>query len=540
MLVPHRTRRRTRDRPTPEQVAAQKADRDLVRIARGRGAVDVAIGETLLLLEETDGLIRLGFSRIVDYAREAAGLPARTAFFFASLARGLRERPFLRRAVLCGAVTPRKATAVMSLARGEAEEAWTLAAMRFTEAKLTGLVRSAGGEPGTEDFEVESIVLRMTPEQQDRLDLAIALAREILGHDAPRWKCEESIAQEALGVFGEWAPEEGAEEKRCGKSAEAWLRLCSSRSGEIRRQLEVVEEARAVAVSPGTSSELSPRALHKRMLRLMRARRRFDEPLGRMLAHFFEAGVWSALGYRSFAEYCRERLGVTERAVRQRIWLERKMCALPALRDALASGRLTYTKACAIAGEATPGDVEDRIEEAASTTWQQIDREATEREHRKNRAAGVRRLWGPKEAADTVLMAIAAVQSCFEEKGERISPGEALARMGDLFVEAWKETAKRMRMPRSRREVLMRHGGLCAWPACSRAAVHVHHIRYRSRGGTDDPENEAGLCFTHHQHGVHTGRLLIQGRAGELLRFRASDSDDVWVLVGDNDARRVG
>ena len=87
-----------------------------------------------------------------------------------------------------------------------------------------------------------------------------------------------------------------------------------------------------------------------------------------------------------------------------------KMCALPELRDALTAGRLTHSKALLVANHskallvakgATPHNVEERIEEAASTTWQQTEREnttTTAEEERQNRAAGIRRLWGPGPA----------------------------------------------------------------------------------------------------------------------------------------------
>jgi len=105
------------------------------------------------------------------------------------------------------------------------------------------------------------------------------------------------------------------------------------------------------------------------------------------------------LGYKSLEEYCRERLGLAARTVRERVWLERRMRALPALRAALASGRLTYSKALLLAQDATAEDVEARIEEACSTTWQQTERDTTEREERRNRAAGVRRVRKWREEA---------------------------------------------------------------------------------------------------------------------------------------------
>lgn len=68
----------------------------LVRVARGRGALDVAIGEGLASLATGDHALRLGCSGIGDYARERLGIAPRTAQAMARLARELRERPLLR------------------------------------------------------------------------------------------------------------------------------------------------------------------------------------------------------------------------------------------------------------------------------------------------------------------------------------------------------------------------------------------------------------------------------------------------------------
>jgi hypothetical protein len=51
----------------------RQADAALVRLARGGGAIDLAIGQALVALGEGDRLLELGFSRMVDYARESLG-----------------------------------------------------------------------------------------------------------------------------------------------------------------------------------------------------------------------------------------------------------------------------------------------------------------------------------------------------------------------------------------------------------------------------------------------------------------------------------
>jgi hypothetical protein len=98
-------------------------------------------------------------------------------------------------------------------------------------------------------------------------------------------------------------------------------------------------------------------------------------------------------------------------------------------------------------------------------------------------------------------------------------------------------------MSRFRKAALMRNGGLCAVPGCSRAAVHVHHLVFRSRGGKDEPWNGVALCAVHHLHGIHMGYLEVTGRAGERLHWKFATGEAVpteeWVTLGDDDVRRA-
>ena len=59
--------------------AAKLVDRLIVKVARGSGAISIAIGECLDCLCTRDGPMRLGSSNIGDYAREVLSLAPRTA-----------------------------------------------------------------------------------------------------------------------------------------------------------------------------------------------------------------------------------------------------------------------------------------------------------------------------------------------------------------------------------------------------------------------------------------------------------------------------
>ena len=132
VLFVMRTRTR-KDEAKRLQEMARRLDAVAVRLARGRPAIDLALGEIFLRMAEAGHIEELLFSKKTDFANEALGIPPRTFFSLCELAAGLRERPLLRQAVLSGEVSPGKARRVMDLAVGEEEAAWTAAAMEMTK-----------------------------------------------------------------------------------------------------------------------------------------------------------------------------------------------------------------------------------------------------------------------------------------------------------------------------------------------------------------------------------------------------------------------
>ncbi|MHC4953733.1 MAG: HNH endonuclease [Planctomycetota bacterium] len=511
---------------------ALELDRAAVRMARRQGAIEVALGDALARLFDRDGLIELGYSKQVDYARERLGVPPRTMYAWVKLARALRDRPLLHAAVEGGVVSPRKASAVAPLAVGDDEELWVSAAMRLPLRELESAVRAEGVETSSGYGRVESAMLRMEPADQDVLDQAIAIVKELEDHQPSRWQCVEIICQEWLSEFGYEDRESPAQSltslalTSLALTSLALTPLERMQSASIRKQLRAIE----VVSDPSIPIE-SAVDLDARIVELMAARRAFDIAFGAVLARLVRCAAWKAVGYDTLEEYCRGRLGISARCVRERVWLERRMDALPELRAALGAGQVTYSKALTVARDATPCNVAERIEEASVTTWQQIERESTAREDRRNRALGVRRLWGPEDAMGTIADAIASARMAGGMAGLGvIGPGEALALIAAYFIRVYGTHPDR-RLPARRRAVLLRHGGSCAVPGCSRAAQHIHHIEFRSQGGTDAESNLLGLCATHHLRGIHRGHMAVAGRAGERLDWRFGNGEE-WVTAG--------
>jgi len=96
------------------------------------------------------------------------------------------------------------------------------------------------------------------------------------------------------------------------------------------------------------------------------------------------------------------------------------------------------------------------------------------------------------------------------------SEGEALDAMLEHVFVAW---GRNRTIPKSYR-LFARDGWRCTVPGCtSYRNLHGHHIRLRSRGGSDELANMTTLCAFHHLRGVHAGTVRCEGKAPSRLRF---------------------
>jgi hypothetical protein len=100
--------------------------------------------------------------------------------------------------------------------------------------------------------------------------------------------------------------------------------------------------------------------------------------------------------------------------------------------------------------------------------------------------------------------------------GQLPSEGQALGVMLDHALACWGIGGK---VP-SEHRVFDRDGWLCRVPGCtSMENLQNHHIRFRSRGGSDEPPNRVSLCAFHHLRGIHAERIRCTGRAPDGLRW---------------------
>ena len=127
--------------------------------------------------------------------------------------------------------------------------------------------------------------------------------------------------------------------------------------------------------------------------------------------------------------------------------------------------------------------------------------------------AGLKELWG--YAADFYR------EHCAAEGTAPCLAGFVEALLGS-FIDTWcssNTVGAIHELPlHIRNKLLSRDGYRCQVPGCScRRFLEVHHIIYRSHGGSNAGDNLITLCGFHHRQCLHNGYLIIQGKApGEL------------------------
>jgi len=492
-------------------------ERIFAGVARGRQAIDLAIGEGLRALEDGEALMDLGFSKMTDYAREKLGLSATTAREKVKLARGLSTRPLLREAVRSGKLSPRKALEVLPVARGEGERPWLLLAETSSVRELRRAVARARGRlveraapavpepPDEERWRLLSLPLRA----EDRAVVAEAmrLAGELLGQGAPAWERLEAMAQEFLGSH----PTGPGEDEAGGPPGP------DIPSEDLEKALEIVSNGWdwLEAVEPLAApmmEEMEPGALDARLRELVGKRLGWDEIFGALALRFTRDGMARKLGFASLGQYLKERLGMGRRAVEQRVWLERRLGELPQLRYALERGELSYEKARLVAGVADFDSVNEWIRRAEGLTCVELERAIAATQ---DAQACVRERLEAQVPERVALLLEAALRAAAEAEAEPLDPAGCLARVARHFVEIWGPLLRRRNTPRNR--AMERDGWWCKVPGCSRPGAQNHHIILRSQGGGEDPGNRTALCAPHHLRGIHGGRLRVSGIAPDRL-----------------------
>jgi hypothetical protein len=107
------------------------------------------------------------------------------------------------------------------------------------------------------------------------------------------------------------------------------------------------------------------------------------------------------------------------------------------------------------------------------------------------------------------------------EHGTPIPDWICLLSLLEEFAEEYDNPRHMPRRPTD--AIAARDGWRCTAPGCTAREIEVHHIVYRSHGGSDDPSNLTSLCPFHHRMGEHGGLLKVTGTAPLALRWQIDD-----------------
>jgi hypothetical protein len=350
---------------------------------------------------------------------------------------------------------------------------------------------------------------------------ACELASRMEGVRIPAWRAAEAIAAEGMASGCD------VDEPRA-REAVAEPALADGARWEAGRESlgEDLERLAPMWV-------VDPHQLDAHLRMALAFLQSIDWETGRLLAVLAARRLHHDVGIARFADYVRERLGMSLRRARALIALDRAAARFPAFGEAYRAGRLSMARALVILPVLHEATVAAWIERAQEVTIRRLADlvtfalESTE--------SGVPVMPPPAEGA---VEQLSPVQKCARPLDAEIrfrapqtvaalfrgavraftSPGEppwmGLERLLRHARAEW------LAQPRHRDPIFERDGWRCAVPACgARASLHDHHIVYRSRGGDNEYLNRVSICATHHLRGIHGMRIRVEGVAPHDLTW---------------------
>ena len=137
------------------------------------------------------------------------------------------------------------------------------------------------------------------------------------------------------------------------------------------------------------------------------------------------------------------------------------------------------------------------------------------------------RFWAPHEVA---LLWHEALVSCRVSAGRPLGDAECVDAILDAFFATWGVRADAAW--RRKYRIFERDGWRCRAPGCaSRRNLQVHHVIFRSHGGSDDDANLVVLCAAHHLQCIHRGWLRCHALPHGLLAWELAPDPERGPLV---------
>jgi len=330
---------------------------------------------------------------------------------------------------------------------------------------------------------------------------------------------------------------------------------------------ECIHEGLITETDTEQANELSVAELDERLEQAVQENEQTERLICEYLLAMRERRGYEKFGFSDIYYYAEGRFGFSARKTRYLLHLGQQLRRLPRIREALAQGRLGWTKASRIARVATTEDEAMWLDSALSLSVRELDRKINEGRD----AMGVKiRAWLTKDQAAVWENAL---EVCRRMTGEDLEVGRCLELIAGEFLATYAYLAYRKEeneccedtslaeeqdaedppsdeeagaaelqvcpdnddLPfptviadygKTWRYVLERDAYRCQYPDCgARDQLHVHHIRFRSRSGkksqawSNSPQNLVTVCVFHHRM-IHAGTIGVEGQAPSELTWR--------------------
>jgi len=321
--------------------------------------------------------------------------------------------------------------------------------------------------------------------------------------------------------------------------------------------------------------------IHQAILDTLRVERGAAYERAKLVRRLSELRLYRQLGYPSLAAYGRDVLGIGATKLKALLFLARRAEGLPALEEALTSGRLSWTKGVLVARVATPETEKAWVDRAVHTSSRELEQQVQAcmpgDPPPDPDEVGPPRVWrhwrlevADAEVADRVIallrsetgliegelddgrlvgLAFRRVARALEDETDN-PPTEPVYRtvvtrcpdcaqafgpdrpIMDHVAAAAEDDAEELDLTagpdrgkvtrhvpaRLRRAVLARDGHRCVFPGCSCSLwLHVHHGEPFARAPRHVEEDLFTLCSAHHA-ALHEGHVgLFQDRRGAWM-----------------------
>jgi len=331
------------------------------------------------------------------------------------------------------------------------------------------------------------------------------------------------------------------------------------------------------------------RVLHERLTARAKQRVALEADEARDLVYAEEAGLWRHFGYVSMLEYLERALHYGPHAAKERLRVANELFELPKLAEKFRAGELPFSVLREVTRVAVPENEDEWLASVDGKTAREVERMVSGLA----KGASPETRPDPKLVRHRIVLDVdgeryakwrAMRTACDDERGERLSDndlvdvivreprGDGTSRpcthavttcrvckqsclvaggmevpltqaacerllcdaesAGDL--ESEEVAAVKATIPHpTRRRVFIRDRFACVVPGCrSGRNLDLHHVVFRSRGGTHAMSNLVTTCSGHHVQ-VHDGLLEITGVAPDRLvfEFRRRGEDEPHLVL---------